>query len=131
MNGPNATVASAPVRPKRSLSWVGPALVITFAAILMAWAARLVTNPKTLDHIRIVNPVEQSVDVDVKKPGGAWLPLAAVDAQSSTTVEDVIDVDGPWIIRFRVSNDLIAEVRRSHESLERDHYRIVVPTRAN
>ena len=131
MNGPNATVASTPVRPARDLSWVGPALVIVFAVVLMAGAARLVTQPSDVSSGRIVNPVEQAVDVDVRQPGGPWLPLAAVEARSSTTVYDVVDVGGPWIIRFRVSDKVLAQVRRSHASLERDHWRIAVPTRAN
>ena len=131
MSGPNATVASTPVRRARNLSWVGPALVVVFAALLMAGAAHLVTQPDDIASVRIVNPVEQSVDVDVKRPGGPWLPLAAVDAQSSTTVYDVVDVGGPWIVRFRASDKVLAQVRRSHDSLERDHWRIVVPRRAN
>jgi hypothetical protein len=131
VNNPNATYAPMSVRPTRNLSWVGPALVIVVAALLMAAAARLVTQPDTLGSVQIVNPVEQSIDVDVKHPGGAWLPLAVVDSQSTTTVFDVVDVGDPWVIRFRVSNEVVAEIRRSHKSLEHDHWRIVVPTRAN
>jgi len=70
VSGPNATVASTPVRRARNLSWVGPALVVVFAALLMAGAAHLVTQPDDIASVRIVNPVEQSVDVDVKRPGG-------------------------------------------------------------
>jgi hypothetical protein len=131
VNGPNATVAPTPVRRARDLSWVGPALVIVFAAVLMAGAARLVTQPERVGAVRVVNPVEQSVDVDVKKPGGPWAPLAAVEPQSTTTVFDVVDVGGPWVIRFRVSDKVLAKVHRSHDELEHDHWRIVVPTRAN
>ena len=131
MNGPNATVVPPPVRRARNLSWVGPALVILFAAVLMALAAHLVTQPGTVDSVRIVNPVAQSVDVDVKEPGGPWLPLAAVDAESTTTVYEVVDVSGPWVIRFRVADEVLAQVHRSHDDLARDHWRIVVPTRAD
>jgi hypothetical protein len=131
VNGPNATVAPTPVRPARNLSWVGPALVIVFAAALMVAAARLVVEPDELGSVRVVNPVEQSVDVDVKQPGGPWLPLAALDPQSTTTVYDVVDVGGTWIIRFRTATDVLAQVHRSHDSLEHDAWRIVVPTRAN
>jgi hypothetical protein len=131
VNGPNATVASTPVRPARNLTWVGPALVIGFAALLMAGAARLVAQPSDVGSVQVVNPAEQAVDVDVKQPGGPWSPLAAVEAQSSTTVYDVVDVGGPWVIRFRVSDEVLAHVRRSHDALEHDHWRIVVPTRAD
>jgi len=132
VNGPNATVVPPPVRRARNLSWVGPALVILFAAALMAVAAHLVTQPSTVDSVRIVNPVEQSVDVDVKQPGGPWLPLATVEGQSTTTVYDVVDVSGPWVIRFRVSDEVpLAKVHRAHDDLEHDHWRIVVPTRAD
>jgi len=144
VNGPNATYAPTSVRPARNLSWVGPALVVVVAALLMAAAARLVTQPDTLASVQVVNPAEQSVDVDVKHPGGPWLPLAAIEAQSTTAVFDVVDVGDPWIIRFstsrpsprgsagrRVSNEVLAKIHRSHDSLEHDHWRIVVPTRAN
>ena len=131
MTGPNATYAPMSVRSTRNLTWVGPAIVVVVAALLMAAAARLVTQPDTLGAVRVVNPVEQSVDVDVKHPGGPWLPLAAVDSQSTTTVFDVVDVGDPWVIRFRASNEVLAKIHRSHQSLEHDHWRIVVPTRAN
>ena len=133
MNGPNATVTPTGVRPARNLSWVGPALVILFAALLMAGAAHLLDEPSELGSVQIVNPVERSVDVDVKQPGGPWLPLAAVEPQSTTTVYDVVDVGGEWVIRFRVSDRprVLAKVRRSHDNLDQDHWRIVVPTRAD
>jgi hypothetical protein len=131
VNGPNATVASAPVRPARDLSWVGPALVIVFAALLTAAAARLVAQPGHVGSVQVVNPAEQAVDVDVKQPGGPWAPLGAVEAKSSTTVYDAVDVGGPWVIRFRTSDEVLAQVRRSRDALEHDHWRIVVPTRAD
>ena len=82
MNGPNATYAPTSVRPSRNLSWVGPALVLLFAAILMAGATQLVTEPDTVDKVRVVNAVEDAVDVDVKQPGGPWMPLAATGVSS-------------------------------------------------
>ena len=91
MNGPNATYAPAPVRSARSLSWVGPAIVILFAAVLMAAAAQLVREPDTVAKVQIVNPIESAVDVDVMQPGGPWLPLAVVEPQSTTTAYDVVD----------------------------------------
>ena len=131
MNGPNATVASTPVRPKRNLSWIGPALVILFAALLMAGAAQLVTQPDTVDKVQVVNPSEDAIDVDVKQPGGPWMPLAAVDPQSTTTVYDVVDGGGPWIVRFESAGEVRATLRLSHERLARNHWRIAVPTLVN
>jgi hypothetical protein len=131
VNGPNATYAPASVRPKRNLSWVGPAIVILFAAVLMAGAARLVDEPETVGGVRIVNPVDGAVDVDVRQPDGPWLPLAVVDAQSATTVYDVVDGGGTWIVRFKVSDDVLATVKLSHERLERAGWRITVPSLVN
>ena len=130
MNGPNATVAPPPVRDTRNLGWVGPTLVILLAAVLMAFAAYLVHEPQTLGHVTVVNPMEQAVDVDVKAPGGPWLPVAVVDAKTTTTVTDVVDVGGPWIIRYRSAGETFSVVRRSHDDLVHNHWRIVVPTRA-
>jgi hypothetical protein len=45
-------------------------------------------------------------------------------------VSDVVDVGGKWIIRYRIFDEVLSEVRRSHDGLEHDHWRIVVPTRA-
>ena len=115
MNGPNATYAPMSVRATRNLTWVGPTIVVLLAALLMAAAARLVTQPDTLGAVQIMNPVEQSVDVDVKHPGGPWLPLAVVDSKTTATVFDVVDVGDPWIIRFRASNEVLAKVQRSHQ----------------
>jgi hypothetical protein len=130
VNGPNATVAPPPVRDTRNLGWVGPTLVILLAVALMALAAYLVRAPTTVDHVTITNPVEQAVDVDVKAPGGPWLPVAVVDAKTGVTVDDVVDVGGTWIIRFRVAGEVLSEVRHSHDDLEQNHWQITVPTRA-
>ena len=131
MNGPNATVAHTSVRPKRNLSWVGPALVILFAGLLMVGAAQLVTQPDVVDQVRVVNPAEDAVDVDVKQPGGPWLPLAVVEPQSSTTVYDVVDGGGPWIVRFKIAGDVLGTAKLSHERLARGNWRIPVPTLVN
>jgi hypothetical protein len=130
VNGSNATVLPPPVRNARNLRWVGPTLVILFAAVLMALAAHLVREPATVDQVTVVNPVEQGVDVDVKEPGGSWLPLAAIEPKSTTTVDDVYDVGGSWIIRYSTSGEVFSEVRRSHDDLEHAHWRLTVPTRA-
>jgi hypothetical protein len=130
VNGSNATVLPPPVRDTRNLRWVGPTLVILFAAVLMALAAHLVREPTNIGQVTVVNPVEQGVDVDVKQPGGSWLPLAAVEPQSTTAVYDVVDVGGPWIIRYSISGEVLAQVERSHDDLARAHWRITVPTRA-
>ena len=131
MNGPNATVAPSRVRHVRNLSWVGPALVFLFAAVLMAGAAFLVVEPRELDSVQLVNPVEQPIDVDVKQPGGPWLAIAALEPQSTTTVHDVVDVGDQWVIRFRASDEVLARVHRTQDDLEKDDWRIVVPTRAD
>ena len=131
MNGPNATYAPTSVRPKRSLSWVGPAIVILFAAVLMAAAAQLVREPDTVAKVQIVNPVDDAVDVDVMQPGGPWLPVAVVEPQSTTTAYDVVDDGGPWIVRFKVSDEVLGTVRLSHERLARAKWRITVPTLVN
>ena len=130
MNGPNATVAPSPVRDTRSLAWVGPTLVIVLAVALMALAAYLVREPTKVPAVTITNPVEQAVDVDVKQSGGPWLPLAVVDAKTSVTVDDVVDVGGSWIIRYRVAGEVRSKVQRSRDDLERNHWQITVPTRA-
>ena len=131
MNGPNATYAPASVRPKRSLSWVGPAIVILFAAVLMAAAAQLVREPDTVAKVQIVNPVQDAVDVDVRQAGGPWLPLAVVEPQSTITAYDVVDDGGPWIVRFKISGEVLSTVRLSHERLARANWRIAVPTLVN
>ena len=131
MNGPNATYAPAPVRSARSLSWVGPAIVIVFAAVLMAVAGQLVREPDTVAKVQIVNPVEEAVDVDVMQPGGPWQPVAVVEPQSTTTAYDVVDEGGPWIVRFKISDKDLATVRISRERLARANWRITVPTLVN
>src|SRR5262245_24183190 len=96
----------------------------------MALAAYLVREPTTVDHVTITNPVERAVDVDAKAPGGSWMPLAAVDAKTGVTVDDVVDVGGTWIIRYRIAGEALSQVRRSHDDLARNHWQITVPTRA-
>jgi hypothetical protein len=128
VNGPNATYAPPSVRSARSLSWIGPAIVILFTVVLMAAAAHLVREPETVAKVQIVNPVADAVDVDVMQPGGPWLPLAIVEPQSTATAYDVVDDGGPWIVRYKVSGEVLTTVRISHERLARTNWRLTVPT---
>ena len=118
MNGPNATYAPTSLRSSRNLSWVGPALVLDTSVIIDGRIADLC----------VVNAVEDAVDVDVKQPGGPWMPLAAVEPQSTTTVYDVVDTGGPWVLRFKVADEVLATMQVSHERLARGNWRVVVPT---
>jgi hypothetical protein len=81
-----------------------------------------------VDEVTIVNDTEYSANVDVTgKTRNGWLALAAVQPESTTTVEEVIDQGEVWIFRFDYLGKYQEEVEIARRELEQNDWMIEVP----
>jgi hypothetical protein len=81
-----------------------------------------------VDEVTIVNDTEYSANVDVTgKTRNGWLALAAVQPESTTTVEEVIDQGEAWIFRFDYVGKHDEEVEVTRAELERNDWTVEVP----
>jgi hypothetical protein len=81
-----------------------------------------------VDEVTIVNDTDYSANVDVSgKTRNGWLGLTAVQPDSTTTVENVIDQGDVWIFRFDYGGKYDEEVEISRDELEENNWTIEVP----
>jgi hypothetical protein len=56
-----------------------------------------------------------------------YAAVAALEPNSTTVVQSVIDPGDPWILAFRIAGTRVSELRLSRAQLERQHWRVVIP----
>jgi hypothetical protein len=95
------------------------------ASVLLSGACSGVSS---VEKVTIVNdtPYPVTVEVTGKKRDG-WLVLASVEAESTTTVEGVIDKGELWIFRFDYIAKHQQEMEVSRRGLEEDDWTVEVP----
>jgi hypothetical protein len=102
-----------------------PLLTAATATVVVACSG----VPPTVDRITIANPTEYEIDVEVRgHDRDGWLPLAIVEARTEDVTEDVIDQGAVWIFRFIHHGDPIDEIRLTRSALERDGWRVEIPS---
>jgi hypothetical protein len=127
MGRSDSTVTTLPVDDRRSFDWLGPVIIAVATALAMLILSRPVQEPDVVPRVKIVNPSDARVDVDLSDDGSGWMPLSIVEQRSPVTVRDVIDPGDRWIFRFSVAGEPIGEVRRARDVLARDGWRIELP----
>ena len=81
-----------------------------------------------VDEVTIVNDTVYWANVDVTDgTGGGWLGLTTVGAESTRTVEAVIDQGDVWVFRFDYVGMHREEVELSRRDLERSGWTASVP----
>jgi hypothetical protein len=118
--------APEPVLRLRSVAV--PVVAIVFFVVLFFGVLRLVESPAMVGRVSIDNRTSYDLEVGVtdgSSPGR--LLLAALDADATTRVDDVLDQGSTW--RFRVSRAgaTIGTLERSRDDLRADGWRVVIP----
>jgi hypothetical protein len=93
-------------------------------AALVAASARL---PAAVDRVDVVNPTPYELSVDVRSPGGGWVPLGYVARNDTTTVRDVLDAGGRWTFRFQGQGRDGGRAEVTRAQLATDGWRLRVP----
>jgi hypothetical protein len=81
-----------------------------------------------VDEVTVVNDTDYSANVDVTgRARDGWVDLTAVQPDSTTTVEEVIDQGEVWIFRFDYVGKHEEEVEVTRGELERNDWTVEVP----
>jgi hypothetical protein len=98
------------------------------AAAACALAGIACSVASFVDEVTIVNDTEYSANIDVTgKTRNGWLGLTAVQPESTTTVEEVIDQGEMWIFRFDYVGKHDEEVEVTRSELEGNDWTVEVP----
>src|SRR5262245_32768687 len=103
-------------------------MLLTLAAAMAFGADRLVRGPDFVDRLVVRNPTGYIVDVSLTdEDHDGLVPVAALEPQSTTAVESVIDPGDTWVFEFQIAGDGVGELRVTRERLERRGWRVVIP----
>ena len=125
---PSTLISIARPARRRVRTFLAMLLVVTVLGAALVGAHQLVRGPRFVDRLTVRNPTAFVVDVSVTdKHGNASVPVAALEAHTTTVIESVIDPGDPWIVMFAISGHHVGALRVSQQRLARDGWRIVVP----
>jgi hypothetical protein len=118
--------APEPVRNLRRVA-APVALVVPLVAAFVL-LMQLVAGPATVDRIAIRNRSDLELEVSIH-PGGdpSSLPLAAIEARSTTTVDDVLDQGDKWVFRGEHAGQRVGDLRLSRRDLENRGWQVTIP----
>src|SRR5262245_41272851 len=118
--------APEPVLRLRSVA--APVAAIVFFVALFFGVLRLVESPAMVDHVSIDNRTSYDLEVGLTDGSGSdRLLLAALDADATTRVEDVLDQGSTWRFRISRAGATLGTLERTRADLERAGWRIAVP----
>jgi hypothetical protein len=107
----------------RSVAWLAVPIV------LLGLAASCETS-EAIDRLTVVNRTEFDFEVqvsDAKKE--SWQILGGAEHESSTVNELIADEGPIWVFQFRYGGELIDELTVKRADLERNRWRVEVPSR--
>jgi hypothetical protein len=125
---PDAATQSRPAPTDDRRPLVEYAAMIALLMISALASAQLVRGPRFVDHVRVKNPSDLLIDVDVTgKDRDGWLAIAIARPTEMATTKDVVDQGEVWIFRFQSAEHDGGELRVSRDDLERSRWTIAIP----
>jgi hypothetical protein len=126
------TATTTETRPRGArritLTWVLPAVLALVAMLLVV---ALTLGAPGRETLRFDNRTDVAVRVTASDDGrNGWLPVATVDAQGRSRVDEVLDQGDVWRFRYEVGPDRIAEVRKTRDQLATADWTVVIPPEA-
>ena len=117
-----------PDAPQRSFRNLLPPLAILAAAIGLASATLLVTEPERVDQLTVVSRGDFAVNVAVSAgPGEGVLLLGTLEPGSSQTSREILDQGRTWRFSFSSGGESVGNVSVPRSTLARDDWRYLVP----
>ena len=118
--------APEPVLRLRSVAI--PLAAIVFFAMLFFGVLRLVESPAMVGRVSVDNRTSYDLEVGVTDGSNRdRLLLAALDADATTRVEDVLDQGSTWLFRVSRAGTTLGMLERSRDELQRAGWRVVIP----
>ncbi|HEY8525271.1 MAG TPA: hypothetical protein VIL48_09920 [Acidimicrobiales bacterium] len=126
MNRTPTRLIPRPLPPgvRRDLGTVATLLAV---AALAAVVSLFLRGPDRVDRVAVENPHPWYVSVNVR--GGdddGWLPVGAVERESSQSYRDVIDQGPTWTFRFAYAGHT-ADLHVTRDQLAEDGWQVTVP----
>jgi hypothetical protein len=118
--------APEPVRNLRSVA--APVALVVLLVAVFALLMQLVAAPATVDHISIRNRSALELEITIHPSGDqSSLPVAAMEARSTTTVADVLDQGDEWVFRGEHAGRRVGELQLSRRDLGNRGWNITIP----
>jgi len=118
--------APEPVLRLRSVAV--PLAAIVFFVVLFFGVLRLVESPAMVGRVSVDNRTSYDLEVGVTDGSNRdRLLLAALDADATTRVEDVLDQGSTWLFRVSRAGTTLGTLERSRDELQRAGWRVVIP----
>jgi hypothetical protein len=118
--------APEPVLRLRSVAV--PLAAIVFFVVLFFGLLRLVESPAMVGRVSVDNRTSYDLEVGVTDGSNRdRLLLAALDADATTRVEDVLDQGSTWLFRVSRAGTTLGTLERSRDELQRAGWRVVIP----
>ena len=118
--------APEPVRNLRRVAAPVAAVVLLVAVFVLLM--QLVAGPAMIDHLAIRNRSDLELEISIHPSGDPRsLPVAAMEARSTTTVADVLDQGDEWVFRGEHAGRRVGELRLSRRDLENRGWHVTIP----
>ena len=105
-----------------------PVGAIILFVVLFFGVLRLVESPAMVGRVSIDNRTSYDLEVGVTDGSNRdRLLLAAIDADATTRVEDVLDQGTTWLFRVSRAGTTLGTLARTRDELQRSGWRVVVP----
>ena len=117
------------LRTRKSPYW-WPLLVILVLAMaaVAALGPLLLRGPTFIAEMKIVNPSEYDIHVEVSGgKGDGWLPVTTADRGETTVVFDLVDQGAEWVFRFSAQGRHGGELRTTRSDLKQAGWSIEIP----
>jgi hypothetical protein len=103
-------------------------LAVGLAAALLA-IGPLVRGPRFVPKLTVVNPFPYTLSLDVtSEHRDGWMGMANVPADSTHTVQDVVDHGRVWVFRVQTQGASGGEFRITRAALSRAGWRFTIPS---
>ena len=88
----------------------------------------LLRGPTFIAEMKIVNPSEYDIHVDVRSgEGDGWLPVTTANSGATTAAVDVVDQGADWVFRFSAQGRHGGELRTTRTNLKQAAWSIDIP----
>jgi hypothetical protein len=102
-------------------------LGVAAVAVVLLLGSLLAREPHVVDRMRLVNPSEYDVRVEVRGDSGGWSVVGFAERESTTAVEQVGHQGDGWTFRFTGQGRAAGELRMSRRQLEAADWRLEIP----
>lgn len=103
--------------------------VAGLVVVMLVAIPRFLDSPHLVDRLTVENPTGYDISIDAtdhRRQG--WVGLGTARRGTTSTFAEILDQGDVWIFRFSAQGEVGGELQVSRQQLERDEWRVRVPT---